>query len=405
MAARPLALVSADWHLRKYDRVWYRRDTLRGDAAWGVRQVCDIAAEQMPDCLILLGDLFDQRLQQSDSLMLMRRAMADFQENNIQVQFIQGQHERSSPTLMKSIHSWSQHIDERMVELDNGNLLMYGLDYRNPVEVEEALRAVPTNADILATHQVWKDYLGEERGDAWFHWAPTQFIATGDFHKAKFETRGTQKILSPGPLCMQNIGEDHEKFVFMLNSDLTVTPYKLRSRGYYEARLYEEAQLEQFLDEWDASPAKIPQVGVPPAVATNIIRVWYRSDIPDAKPRLEGRIGSSAHLFTTMIPVEDQAQTVDAERRVQAVLGAGMVGCINEFYGDDPRACADAVRLYRSKDIQTELLSIFKEQVSVPNGHREGTFQDETPGDPRSSDCTTDGRRASVGATAPQQGS
>jgi len=376
--AEVVALVTADWHVRKFDRVWYRRDTLCGDTEWGIKQIRDIVHERSIKCVLLLGDLFEQKLQQSDALRVMRVALDDLERQRCNVWYVQGQHERSSPPLLSAIHDWPRHLDGVIEILPGNDMLVYGLDYVPPTDVEEALKRVP-DADILATHQVWKDLMGSERGDAWLHWAGhVPYVLTGDYHRTLYEQRGQQSIMSPGSLCMQSIDEVPDKHVYLLRDDMSAEPVRLKSRGYFGARLYSEDDLIQFLDTWHQNPARIPQQEVPHSIATNILRVWYRADIPDAKQRIEARVQLDAHLFMKVIPVEDTQITVDAERRAQAILNGGLEGCIRTFYADNPVVCEDAVRLARTRDIQEELLQIYKERLNGTDRQREGTLQNTT---------------------------
>jgi len=381
MPRKPLAIITADWHIRRQDRVWYRRETLTGDTAYGIQQVVDLAKKYRPEAVCLLGDLFDQRLQQSDALMTMRRAMINFEHMKIGVPFVQGQHELSYPPLLCSIHGWPDHRHLETFEM--GGIVAYGLDYQRPRDVEAALNDVP-NVDLLLTHQVWKDFMGDDRGDAWFSSATPAIIATGDYHKTIVADYGTKTVLSPGPLCMQNVGEEPAKSVIVLYDDMTTAIQPIKSRGVFHCRLHTEEELEHFIATWKDNPARIPQAGVPIDIRTNIIRVWYRADIPEARPRIEACVGTTAHLFLQVMPVDDPQVTLDAERRVHAVLGGGLVGCINELYGENPCVRDDAVRLARTKDFKSELQNLYTERLKDGiDCDGKGALPREAPRDPQ----------------------
>ena len=102
--------------------------------------------------------------------------------------------------------------------------MLYGLDYCNPGEVSAKIGAIPSQAHVLLTHQVWREFLGAERGDVWLNEIPrsVQLVCTGDFHAHRdLEEDAMPSVISPGPLCMQNIGERAPKGVYILFDDLT----------------------------------------------------------------------------------------------------------------------------------------------------------------------------------------
>jgi predicted phosphodiesterase len=365
------ALVTADWHVRKFDRVWYRRDTLRGDTSWGIKQVCKIAQEYSVPCVLLLGDLFDQKLQQSDALQAMREALDEFQRADRAVYYVQGQHERSSPPILSAMHQWPAWIDGQIVTLPGG-MTMTGLDYQSPKDVEAAMKSC-ARTDILATHQVWRDFMGEDRGDAWLHWSQSQCVLTGDYHKSFYRQEGRPHVLSPGSLCMQSIQEDPKKYVYILYDDMSAKQVQFPTRGYFEARIHDEAELEKFLDTWHQHPARMPKQGVPPELMTNIIRVYYRENISGAFTRLTARIAGDAHLFVKQLPVEaPEPVGVDAAERIETVLSGGLVGCVRRYYAEDKAVCGDAVRLAEARDsrLSDTIFSIYKEKLGECDSER-----------------------------------
>lgn len=377
MAKEPLALVSADWHVRRADRIWYRRDEIFGDTGYSVSQIGGIAENYDVPNVILAGDLFDMKLQQSDALRTMRLALDNFEAQDRRVYYIQGQHERSNPPLLTALHPWPEYIHKRTIT--RAGYAIYGLDYCNPGEVEAELNAVPAGTDILVTHQVWKDFLGDKYGDAWFHQARNApFIISGDYHKTSFTTHTScnKQVMSPGSICMQDIGEDPIKYVWILFDDLSAERVRLNTRAFYRATLNTEEELNEFLDTWADNPARIPQQGVLPAIAINILRVQYRADLPSARQRIEALVGSMAHLFTDPIrPPAVEQVSAEQERRHEAVMHGGIEGCIAEFYSDNPRVRDHALRLARTTNIQTELLDIYRGIIDGPNSQREGSLQ------------------------------
>jgi predicted phosphodiesterase len=374
MPKEPLALISADWHVRKLDRTWYRRDEIYGDCGYSISQINNIADEYDVPNVFLAGDLFDTKMQQSDALRTMRLSLDRFQEQNRRVFYTQGQHERSAPPILSAMHPWPDYIHKSTIE--RGGLRFYGLDYCNPGDVQAELEAVPRHADILVTHQVWKDFLGEKHGDAWLRWAPNmRLLITGDYHSSFVRTVDDQLVLSPGSINMQDIGEEPVKYVYILFDDLSIERAQLKTRLRFEVTLNTTEDVDRFVDTWATNPARILQPGVPPNIAVNLLRVRYRADVPEARQRIEATVGTSAHLFLDTIRVQSPDQvSVEQERRLNAIMQGGLEGCIAEFYSDNTRVRDNAMRLARTTNIQTELLSIFQGLIHEHDRNREGTL-------------------------------
>jgi hypothetical protein len=340
-----------------------------------VSQIADIADDYDVPNVILAGDLFDTKLQQSDALRTMRLALDRFQEQGRRVWYTQGQHERSTPPILSAIHSWPDYLHHATIE--RAGFRIYGLDYCNPGDVERELGNVPAGTDILVTHQVWKDFLGEKHGDAWLRWVPqeVQLTISGDYHKSFHRPVLGHHILSPGSICMQDIGEQPDKYVHILFDDLTSEAVRLKTRNYFEVTLSTTDDVDRFVDTWDANPSRALQPGVPPNIAVNILRARYRADLPQARQRVEATVGTSAHLFLDTLRVQASDQvSVEQERRLTAIMHGGLEGCIAEFYSDNTRVRDNAMRLARTTNIQTELLSIFQELVHVNDRNREGAL-------------------------------
>lgn len=350
-------LITADWHVRKYDRVWYRRPELSGDTQYGISQVVAMA-KQLEVPVLLLGDVFEQKLQQSDALSVMWSAIEALRRCDLRIYYVQGQHELSQPPLLNAIHDWPIHIHGRAIMC--GGRKIYGLDYRPAGAVVESLRGVPSDA-MLATHQVWKNFMGEDRGDAWFADTPATTILTGDFHHMMISQYGAQTVISPGPICMQAINEPSRKYVIVLYADGTYEPVQLQSRGCYAVHLDTAEELVKFADTWPDAAARTPQFGVPAPIATNILIVRYAPWIPDALPTLEKVVGTSAHLFAMPLP-QAAPQQLHAAACAEAVLAGGFEGCLRTHYPDeDPAVIDNAIRLYRTNDVETTIADIFRE--------------------------------------------
>jgi len=364
-----VALVTADWHVRKKDRIWPRHPMLEGDIAWGIKQVQQIAARCQVENLLLLGDVFNEQLQQSAAVSQMRAAMQWFQDQNIAVYYVQGQHERAEPPWLAAIHGWPVWIDQQVIELlPDRSCSIYGLDYRHPQDVRAALEAVPRTAQILATHQVWKDFLSADSGDAWFEWvAPhVRTIFTGDYHSHRQMHSAARYILSPGPLCPQKIDESTATGVWLLNDDMTVTSEPLRPRQVFDYIIDSEAALRQFCADWNVSEAKRPQAHVPDSIRKNIIRVHYLTAVAGVRTQITDVVSDAAHIFWDPQNPRQAQETMAEQARLEAVFEQGMPGCIRTGYGDNADVCNAAIRLWNAQNVREEINTIIQEQMHEP---------------------------------------
>jgi hypothetical protein len=370
MAKTPLALFSADWHIRKHDRVWTLLPNLWGDTAFGLHQLCDIADRFEVPYIWMGGDAFEIPEQRNDAIDLARRAMNRLNNGSRRLLYVQGQHERvasDTPPLLSAIDAWPVYLSGQVVTASNG-LRIEGLDYQNPGNVEAALKGLP-DADILLTHQVWRDFMGEDRGDAWMHWVPLtyQLIATGDYHTPAYQEvpeAPDLHVLSPGTLCMQSVSETPDKSVVIIYDDLSVETVPLLARKYYTELISSVDALDSFVARWPTHDAKAPQGGVPPEIGTNLLRVSYRADITEARALIQAVVGEQVHLLLDPLAAEREPVTVDQTRRHDAVMTGGMEGVLNEFYDDDPQVLTDAIRLHRAEDVNAEIVTVYQEAVA-----------------------------------------
>ena len=354
-AAKPLALVSADWHVRKGDRVWANKiPALSGDVSHSIQHITEIAEEYGVSYVLLAGDILEKQTQTSDVAQILRSAMDTFKRREQHVFYVQGQHELADPPWLSAVHDWPQYAaaDE---EIAIGDYTLRGCDYSPPDKAEDVLKNLPA-ADILLTHQVWNhpEYLGS-RGYADTSWVPSEYkmVITGDYHVHQDNHIDGKVFLSPGSIAMQKIDEDPVKFVYILYDDLTYKRVQLRTRSFYSADIETEEDLQSFIDNWEhKSPAGI---NIP------LYRVRYFSDIPGVVDRLRRCVGAEAHLYLDPMTVQLAEVTTEDAAIQTAVADGGLEGCIKNLFNDDPAVADSAIRLLQSGDIVEEIDKIFKE--------------------------------------------
>jgi len=320
------------------------------------------------DCkyLLGLGDLFNVKSQRSDALQMMKYLTDQVRARDGHFLYVQGQHELSDPPLVSTICGTESHyINDVTMQL--GDIRIHGLDYRNPLQVEEALRGLP-EADILCTHQVWKDFMGDDRGHAKVEWVPEcyKWILTGDYHETKVLEYGPNRhVVSPGSLNIQKVNETPDKFVYVWTPSGGLTKVPLKSRGVFKLLLQSEDDLDAFIAGCDNYAALIPQSDVPPEIAMNILRISYNTAIPNVVPTIERAIGGRVHLFWDPLVMETGDVTLDQQQRQNAVMGGGLPACLREFYAEDGESkLADRLVLWESEDPKADLDTILQRVIS-----------------------------------------
>ena len=369
----PIAIFTADWHVRKYDRVWTNHRNLAGDTAFAIRQIIALTGEYNVPNLLLGGDNFEEKVQPSDTMELMRHSLDVLQENDVNVWYVQGQHELADPPCMSALHNWPQHLHGRTVDLDG--VRVHGLDYQRPHRVQEALEAVPADADWLLTHQVWKNVMGDDRGYAWSHWLrSTPWILSGDYHDAidtLFQNADNHDLqfVSPGPVAMQAIDENPHKSVVLLYDDSSWQRLALRTRSFHIAHINTQDDLDRFI----AEPLPEPPYDLPDEIATPIVRVVYSTAVPEVRARVVAAHGEHAHLFWKPLVTAVDQQDTDTAERISTVLEGGLPAVIRQHYSEDTTNADIAIRLYEAGDHEAEIARIFDE---LTGGNTHGTDHD-----------------------------
>jgi len=338
-----LALITADWHIgsQDYDCTEY-----------AINQVVDIADSQQVQQVWLLGDIFHKRRQESLFVKLARRAITRLAEHR-KVLFVQGQHEKTlkTPWLSAICGSSATHAHKTSTLLNAKTV--YGLDYEDAETLQIELEQVPADTDILLTHQPWKDFMGEDRGSAWFNQVPpaVSLIATGDLHQARIFDIGHGQAVSPGPIITQNWGETGQTFIYILREPniLEAIPLKGRIRcSYMDCRTMDDVRAA--LEDWE----KAHDRGVcelPASIQKSALRIAYSDNIVGAFGEIQHCVGNRATVIVEPFSSSEASagRSEEAAFRASVVLREGMEGCLRTFYRkDDDTSLQRRLRLWRA---------------------------------------------------------
>lgn len=391
---RPLFVFTADLHLE--DGAWSTRPGIYGDAYYSFNQIIDYCIDHGLQ-LILGGDVLEKKSNAARPIAQLCDGLSRMQAANLDVNYIQGNHEydRNAPWL--SVHKWSRHIHKQTVTI-NG-VRVYGLDWLPRGEIQAAFKEVPEDTDILIVHQVWKDFMGNVGRTECdlFDVHHVRTVLAGDFHVTKTVTATNAQnqpiqMLSPGSICMQDCGEDPSKFFFVIygddNGNFEFRPVPLKTRKFIDYRVEDQGLLDNLCAEWltrDISDARseATQSGYPPEIMKPIVRMKFDKRLPDAYIRLVTAVGDAAHVFC-----EALTNKYDADKRAGTRDGAknDLLSALGDLLGDGTDAYKLAAALLAADDANKELdVQFSKYMTGEPNDAALETGSEELGTPPLSS--------------------
>ena len=384
----PMFVFCADLHLE--DGAWSTRPGIYGDAYYSFQQIIDYCIEhRLP--LVMGGDILEKKQNLARPIAKLCAGLSRMQDENLDVFYIQGNHEydRNAPWL--SVHAWPTHIHQRTMLI--GDARVYGLDWLPRGEIQEAFQQVPEDTNILITHQVWKDFMGTvgrtecELTDV-HH---VQTVLAGDFHITKV-AEGTNaqgkpiKMLSPGSTAMQDMGEDPHKSFFVIcehEGQIVFAPKKLKTRGALnyvvkDADLLDELCVGGFTRDISTLVFGAQAAGYHPDVQKPLVKVKFDKSLPDAYLRVTTAIGDRAHLFCEALTEKAAPKTTtsrNAARNDLVTATADLLGDATEAYklaeallnADDPTKEFDAQFLKYMGDSDDATLEIGSEELGSPS--------------------------------------
>jgi hypothetical protein len=365
-----IAALTSDNHLAQ--RAWAKYPAIWGDAFWGFSQLVSWIRDHDVRQLFIAGDVIDKLRPDPTTIEFARGQLDLLRGAECGVDYIQGQHEldRANPWL-SAIHDWPKHIHKETVNLGEDLPLFYGMDWLPRGTVQQAIRELPRDV-ILIAHQVWQDIMPKEGECAVSELAGIEMVVSGDFHKHyTFRATGADRqdvlFVSPGPLARQAMNEEPVGF-WVLYDDLEVESVSIRIRRLHRVILRSADDLDTFLHrhgDGSLEAMLVPQDGVPPYIAKNIISVDFTDDIPDAHQRLTRAVGEQAHLH--LIP-RSARQRIEVAPTTE--LGDDpLESCLDRVVPAGTAIHADLLALHRSKDPAATLADIQSQFFATRVGH------------------------------------
>lgn len=363
---KPLFVFCADLHLE--DGAWSSRPGIYGDAYYSFNQIVDYCIQhKLP--LILGGDILEKKQNLARPIAKLSHGLTRLQNANVNAYYIQGNHEydRNAPWL--SIHPWPIHLHDTGVEFDG--IPVWGLDWQPKGEIQEALKTlVPEDTQILITHQVWKDFMGEigrtecELTDV--HHAT--FVLAGDFHVTKTVTSVNAQgkpitMLSPGSTAMQDMSESPDKFFFVVGHDngaVAFQPVQLKTRRFANYVVKDIETLDKLCAGQLAKEIQAMQdPELPPEINKPLIRIRFDKRLPDAYLRLMTAVSHLGHIACEAITEKSSTRTTTNRDLAKNDL----VTAVGDLLGDTTEAYRLATALLKSPDPVKEFDAQFSNYV------------------------------------------
>lgn len=357
---KPLITVTADVHMEKHP--YADKRAMQWDASFGLEQVVNISIVEDIPHIVMAGDNFNVRQPGGDEVDMMMTHLNTAVSNHKLVHFIQGQH-CMQPVPWPSLFRWvggTRWIHKKSSRLVLSDLRIYGLDWTPPDMLPQCFDEMP-ETDILVMHQVWANFMppGDKvKPECMANEVPgfVKMLITGDFHDHRSlavtnRDGRPMSMLSPGPVCMQNLAENENKYCFVVYDDLSFESRKLKTRRCFRYLLRDARDLEVFLA--DCAPVcVVPQEGVPDYITTNVVEVRYANDIPQAYQRIHRVLDKKVHYFIKPVPVSN------AQGDIVLAPSNDLLSMNQAIYalpGISDEDKAGAVRLHSSENPAAEL--------------------------------------------------
>jgi len=323
---------------------------MRQDAFFACEQIMSHAEDLDAKFLFIPGDVFDMPGNKDDQGELINYLMGwmdSAYSMNCKPVFIMGQHDRHRPPILGA-HHWALHAHKKAVELPN-NLLLYGLDWLPPQELQVELQAIPTTADIFMGHQICKGLMGDTpdvHGDSRAEMSLTQIpyaslALMGDFHKhtaVKTKTAEGEDltVLSAGSSYMRTVSEDPVKAFYKIYDDLSYESVELDWQRKYltPPTIVTPEDLDRFVERAPGQVERaISKANLPEAIRKPVLVVTYNTALKEVKHRIDSVVRDTAFIHYRTITQESEERQ---QKRIEyeLVRKVGPLGCLHLLVPD-----------------------------------------------------------------------
>ena len=300
--------MTADNHFKKL--TWASRPEISGDTYHGFEQVVDLMLkENLP--LVIGGDFFDTPKPDSYSVDFAIKQIERLRKAGLATYWIDGNHDASTPSWCGIIGATSLH--KQLTQI--GGLQVYGVNYTPMHLLEEELKHVPADCDVLVMHQLLDLAMPMEGMWNFTHKhvpSHVKLVMLGDYHVTCNYKHNNTEYHYPGSTAMLSRSENPTKYCKLVgstagSSNIFVEPREIATRRYLAVNIELTSQLEdleisceqlehneevtsqRMLDLFSGTTDKKP-----------ILDVIYNPDLENVLPRLTKAVKPlSVTLWTT----------------------------------------------------------------------------------------------------------
>lgn len=233
-------LFAADLHLDPL--IWKDLPDVRGDAHDSWKQIVVAAIDRKVEAVILGGDVFDTH-PPSESVRCFLEGVWQLKEKGIPILAIQGQHGYDRRLAWSSLDPYVQDLDAASfvtvpltAVVGSTDFRIAGIDNLPPNQLQERLKALSSDVNVLVVHQMIKGMVpsfgGREIWNMDPDWVPghVKLVLAGDYHSPVEATFRGIKFKYNGSTVLRKIDEPDEKFFHLIDEDFTVEAVKLVTR-------------------------------------------------------------------------------------------------------------------------------------------------------------------------------
>ena len=371
MAAKPVMVLSSDWHLSMLS--WKKHPNIVGDSYYSLSQLVDMAIDlNVP--LVGAGDLFDKKHPPSESVFHCCKEMRRLADAGLKLFYVQGQHELEPVPWLSlcdnAVHVHSFGHSTGLKYFDIGGLKICGMDIEFSKETFLVqLAALHADAqqskhDLFITHQVWADFVKQSCEPYLLKYATfAKMVYTGDFHgRAILDVDGTVCV-SSGSIAMQAINEVPYRTAFVLFDDMSLQEFDLKTRPFIKLEIKTEEALSLLLSSDKEELVKgWRHTDLPVGLRTPLVSVKYQNDLPNVYDSLKSKFCDWNHDLSGLDFSSAELLVVADKTELRELIDISE--CVSQFAAADTVTHSDAVRIFNSSDVVSELSSMRKEHIN-----------------------------------------